>query len=124
MNNFQWISLSGLAAVLLWDLRSLLRDAGHWRLYFARIGLWLLAIVCVYRPELTSLAARSLGIDRGADLIAYGFHFAFLGTSLYFYSRYLQLRTTVTELVRHLAIREASWGDCQQQGPDSTAKNR
>lgn len=117
MNSFQWIAISGLAAVLLWDIRALLRAEGHSLLHLARIGLWVLAIVCVYQPDLTSRVARSLGIDRGADLIAYGFHFAFLGTSLYFYSRYLQLRTTMTELVRHLAIREAELGSANRLEP-------
>ncbi len=110
MNNFQWLAISGLGAVLLWDVRALVRAQGPTRLHLARIALWGLAIACVYQPELTSRAAHALGIDRGADLIAYGFHFAFLGTSLYFYSRYLQLRSTLTEVIRHLAIREAESG--------------
>ena len=117
MNNFQWIAIPALAAVLLWDVRALIRAEGLRRLHLARLGLWMLAIACVYRPDLTSRAARTLGIDRGADLVAYGFHFAFLGTTLYFYSRYLQLRATLTEVVRHLAIREAHSGDpkCEQR---------
>ena len=88
---------------------------GHSLLHLARLGLWILAIVCVYQPELTSVAARAVGIDRGADLIAYGFHFAFLGASLFFYSRYLQLRTIVTELVRHIAIQDASFGNVESE---------
>ncbi len=117
MNNFQWIAIPALAAVLLWDVRALVRAEGPSRLHLARIGLWSLAIVCIWRPDLTSLAAQALGIDRGADLIAYGFHFAFLATTLYFYSRYLQLRATLTEVVRHLAIREAELGQAHRAEP-------
>jgi small membrane protein len=115
MNAFQWITISSLTVVLLGDLRALLRAEGHSVLHLARLGLWALAIACVYRPELTSLAARAVGIDRGADLVSYAFHFAFLGTSLFFYSRYLQLRTTLTEVVRHMAIREAALGSAESE---------
>ena len=121
MNAFQWIAISGLAVVLLWDLRSLVLAQGHWLWHLARSGLWLLAMACIYQPELTSWLAHRLGIDRGADLVAYGFHFAFLGTTLYFYSRDLQLRTTLTELVRHVAIREAQFGGESHDAADSQA---
>jgi hypothetical protein len=108
MNTFQWIAISGLAIVLMWDLRALFRQAGHTALRLVRIALWILAITCVYQPNLTSLAARQVGIDRGADFVAYAFHFAFLASTLYFYARYLQMRTTLTEVVRYLAIRDAT----------------
>ncbi len=118
MNTFQWIAISGLAVVLLWDLRALVRAEGPLRLHLARIGLWILAIACVYQPDLTSMAARWVGIDRGADLVAYGFHFAFLAAALFFYSRYLQMRTTLTEVVRDLAIREATQSPAAPEGMD------
>ncbi len=107
MNPFQWLALSGLAIVLLAEILGWARRPGfRWAQVF-RCVVWLTAAVVIYDPALSQLAASAVGITRGADLVFYLAVLAFLGVSFFFYSRYVRLQTQMTELVRHIAIREA-----------------
>jgi hypothetical protein len=75
-----------------------------------RLALWIGAAVAIYRPELVSIVANKLGIQRGADLVSYAVALAFLGMSFYFYSRYTLLQQQLTSLVRHIALQDAKRG--------------
>ena len=59
-------------------------------------------------PDLPGLAARALGIGRGADLVFYLAILAGLVACRYFYNRYRRLENVVTELARAIAIADAS----------------
>jgi small membrane protein len=63
--------------------------------------------VAIADPMITVRIARAIGIERGTDLVVYTFALAFLGTSFFFYSRLVRMQRQITELVRHIAIREA-----------------
>ena len=55
-------------------------------------------------PRSTMLAARALGIGRGADLIMYCSVFVTLVGFFYIYTRFRRLDRALTLLVRRLAI--------------------
>jgi hypothetical protein len=108
---FQWLALSALGAVLLAEAVGWLRRPtfGYARLF--RCLVWLGAGVAIYDPALLQGAASALGITRGADLVLYLAVLGFLGASFYFYARYLRLQGQLTQLIRHIAIREAQRGE-------------
>ena len=76
----------------------------------AGILIWGAAAIAIARPGLTSLVAKTVGIDRGADFV---FYLAILGgvsVCFYFYQRSRQLENLITELVRREAVRNAEFG--------------
>jgi hypothetical protein len=73
--------------------------------------IWLAAAVAITRPDWVQEAAIWLGIGRGADVVLYLFVLAFLATTFLFYARQLRQQQEITQLVRHLALREARRGD-------------
>jgi hypothetical protein len=75
-----------------------------------RCLVWLAAAVGIAFPQLLTQIALALSIGRGADLVLYLSVLAFLATSFYFYSRCVSLQRQMTQLVRHLAVREARRG--------------
>jgi len=54
--------------------------------------------------------ATAVGIQRGTDLLLYVFVLGFLALTFYVYSRYVKLQRELTEVVRHVAVREARRG--------------
>jgi hypothetical protein len=71
----------------------------------------LLAGVAVAIPESTKIAARALGVQRGADLVIYCSIVVMMIGFLMTYTRLRALRREVTLLTRELAIRDAARGD-------------
>jgi small membrane protein len=74
------------------------------------IVVWSTAAVAIALPDLTSLVANTLGINRGADLV---FYLAILGgvsVCFFFYQRSRQLEDLLTELIRREAIRNSRFG--------------
>ncbi len=72
------------------------------------LAIWVAAAAAIARPELTVVAARLMGIDRGADLV---FYCAILAGFVGFFALYLKLRRLeqgLTKIVREIALREAS----------------
>lgn len=76
----------------------------------ARLSLtivYLFAPVLLWYPDLSSEISKNFGIDRGLDLIVLLFIFV-TGNSLYFvFSSLFKLQKIITELTRHLALKEA-----------------
>lgn len=110
MNLFQSLSVAGLAVLWLRDLHGLLRGRGLWRLRVVRCVAWLMAAAAIAWPGLVQAMAHVLGVGRGADVVLYLFALAFLGTTFYFYARYVRLQRQISQLVRHIAIQEAHRG--------------
>lgn len=77
---------------------------------FARLSLmilYLFAPIFLWYPDLTSEISQAFGIGRGLDLIVLLFIFV-TGNSLYFvFSSLFKQQKMITELTRHLALREA-----------------
>ena len=108
MNGFQILAFLFLGTIFLRELARI--AGGHSRATGGalRLAITVIAIVCIAQPNLTTAMARRLGIERGTDLVLYVFCLAFMATSLYFYARQAHLQSQLVEIVRHLAIREAT----------------
>ncbi len=109
-NPFQWITLSILSIVLIWELVGWLR-APRWRSQrVLRMLVWLAAAAAIADPDLTQKLATAVGIGRGVDLVFYLFALLFMALSFYFYARHVHTQRQLTEVVRHIAIQEARRG--------------
>jgi len=107
MTLFQWISLTFLACLLLVELWQAARSSSLRNVWWLRISVWLVTAAAIAQPVLVTRLARTLGIERGADLVTYAAVLLLLITSLYFYARYLRLQHQITVLTRRLAQLEA-----------------
>jgi hypothetical protein len=117
MNLFQWLTLPPLGLLLLWELLSLWRVPGTRGVRLVRLAIWAAVTLAIAQPDLVQRMANSIGIGRGADVVLYLLVFAFLGTSFYFYARYVRLQRQMTQVVRHLALQEAHRGRVDSLGP-------
>jgi small membrane protein len=109
MNVFQWVTLTVLGLLLLVELLPRRRrlSVSFW---LFRCLVWIGLALAIANPNLIQRVASAIGIGRGADVVLYVFVLAFVGTSLYFYSRTVLLRRQITLLTRHVAIQEARRG--------------
>jgi hypothetical protein len=89
-----------------WGVRRLRQRTRPGWVSVAAIAAGAIGAVTVYDPELTTRAARAVGIARGADLLTYMVALAFLASWFYFYQKVRTLSNAVTALVRELAIRD------------------
>jgi small membrane protein len=105
LNLFQWIVVPFLSLLFLHSLVLMARGT-HWRSAGVRALLWFAAAAAVFRPEMTVLIAKALGIGRGADLVLYLFIIGCLGAALYFYGRIVKLEKAITALVRQSALQD------------------
>jgi hypothetical protein len=111
MNAFQWVTLTILGLALVRELLRFAWGAGSRGAWLFRVGVWVLAGVAIANPGVPQRIATAVGIERGADLVSYCFVLAFLSASFYFYARCVRLQRQLTEIVRHLAIREGQQGE-------------
>jgi hypothetical protein len=70
--------------------------------------LFLTAAVLVIFPDLTTAIAHALGVGRGADLVLYVSLVAGVDVALLLYLRIRDLEQKIAEVVRTVAIRDAS----------------
>lgn len=110
LTGFQVIALGILGALVLWELWRFCSGPVSWGNWLLRCAVWLAAAAAIGRPQLVQDVATALGIGRGADVVLYVSVLAFLGTSFYWYSRHLRTERRLTEVLRHLAVREARHG--------------
>jgi len=78
-------------------------------------SIWITALVFVTLPETTAMLARALRIGRGVDVVIYlsvpfGFYLM-----LRLYEKIDRLNRDLTEIVRHLALRDRS-GSAKRPG--------
>ena len=108
MNLFQYLALPVTGGLLIWNLIRFVR--GKQSRVIALLGslIWLVASIAILSPELTMRVAAFLGIGRGADLVLYLLAIAFLIAIFYIYQRFQRLESTITQLVRKIALMEAS----------------
>ena len=107
MTTFQVIALPLLLAMMIATAAAITR-----RRITPRVGLfwlivWIGAAVSIAFPEIPSVVARLLGIGRGADLVLYLSILFMLGAFFGIYLRFRRIDEQMTEIVRHLAIRDA-----------------
>lgn len=72
------------------------------------ILLLLVGIFFVLFPEITTVIANKVGVDRGADMIFYVYIVTSLITLIHFYSKLRNLQTEVTNLLRAQALAGAT----------------
>jgi len=111
MNAFQAIFVPLCVALALLVILRGLRDRSARRQTLFWTLLWTAAAVAIAVPESATLAARWLGIGRGADLVFYAAVLSGVAACLYFYQRCRRLEHALTEVVRREAIRRASHGN-------------
>ncbi len=121
MTLFQWIALTFLVGMLLWEFIAFGRGRTTKGASLLRTLVWLAAAIAIAFPNLTQKVADVLGIYSGANVVLYLFVLAFLATSFYFYSRQVRLQRQITQLVRHIAIREAQFGSQPEEKESSKA---
>lgn len=111
MSAFQYIGVTVLGLLLLIVLRGMVR--GKVRPVVALLWILVLgaAAVAMVYPDATTLVARRVGIQRGADLILYSFVLVSGFLFLWGYGRIRRLNQQVTILVRELALRDPRAGD-------------
>jgi hypothetical protein len=110
MTLFQILSISALSLAAIWEIVGKARGRRKGWFWLMRLTLWMVAAVAIYRPELVSQVASTLGIGRGADLVSYATALGLLAICFYFYSRYTLLQQQLTDLVRHIALQDAKRG--------------
>ena len=110
MSGFQILALVLLGGLLFRELVGLVRGTAGGRVRLVRCGVYAAAAVAILQPNLVQTAAEVLGIGRGADAVLYLFVLAFLWVSFSLYSAHLRLQRQLTQVVRHVAIREAVRG--------------
>jgi small membrane protein len=104
MNLFQGLVLGLLLMLAFATVRAALRGGVRKRIATFWMLIWLGTGVGVLWPRSTVLAARALGIGRGADLVLYCTAFAMLAGFFYIYTRFRRLDRHLTLLVRRLAV--------------------
>lgn len=104
MTVFQYLVIALLSLLSYATFRAALRGGVRKRIATFWMLVWLGGGVSVLWPEGTVLAARALGIGRGADLVLYCSAFATLSGFFYIYTRFRQLDRALTVLVRQLAV--------------------
>ena len=108
MSGFQILAVAVLGGLLLRDLWRWSRSGASAVVRLLRCTVWVAAGVAIAVPNIVQRVAEWLGIGRGADVVLYLFVLAFLWVSFFFYSRCLRLEREITELTRHIAIRDAT----------------
>jgi hypothetical protein len=111
MTLFQWVSLSVLGVLLLWEVVGLCRSRAGWGVRALRALVWGGAAAAIAHPEGVQWLGSLLGIGRGADLVLYLSVLGFLGVSFYFYSRNVRIERQLTEVVRQMALRDPRRGE-------------
>ena len=104
MSVFQYLVSALLVALVYLTLRAAVRGGIRRRVAAFWLLVWIAAGTAALWPQGTLLAARALGIGRGADLVMYCSVLAMLAGFFYIYTRFRRLDRAFTLLVRRLAI--------------------
>jgi hypothetical protein len=130
MHAFQLFGLILSAWLFARSLTKLLRRQKLMSRHASLAAVWLAAAAAFYRPELTSLVARMVGVGRGADLVSYAVAIGFLLLSAFLLDKLGRLEAQITIIVRELALRSAdgresgSAEDDVECGPAAPGQNR
>ena len=117
MTTFQLITIPLLACAVIVTAVAISRRRLAPRVGLMWLALWSAALVSIAVPELLVRIAHALGIGRGADLVLYVSILFTLGGFFLIYLRFRRLDEALTQIVRHLAIRDADEPPGDDQGP-------
>jgi len=107
VNLFQIIALCVMGLLLALTLIALVRGWATRRESLLWSMVWIAGGAAISWPEMTKDIAKRLGIGRGADLLLYCAVVVMLVGFLMIYARLRRLRSELTLIVRHLAIKDA-----------------
>jgi hypothetical protein len=119
MTPFQIAGIGACVVFVVWNGRRLTRDRYPRGLALAGMLLGAIGAVAIADPESTTTIARTVGINRGADLLTYVVALAFLGSWFWFYHRLRTLSNAVTTLVREIALQNARLPDSARAARDA-----
>jgi hypothetical protein len=121
MSVFQAVALALIATMLAVSARKLSGVQARASAALFWFVLWSAAALAILNPDATTVVARRLGIQRGADLVVYCAILAFFAAFFFVYVRIRQLTRDVTLLTRELAVRAAQdpvhFADQHEPGP-------
>jgi hypothetical protein len=104
MNSFQLFGIALVTIFILLSVTNIIRYRGRPRVTFLWLLVWILSGIAIADPSIAVVAARAVGVGRGADLV---FYFNVLMTLMGFFVVYLRQRKLdrhITVLVRELAL--------------------
>ncbi len=106
MRIFQYIAIAIIATLIITSVRNLIRRPSKLPSILWLI-VWCGAGAALLNPDNTTIVARALGIERGADLVFYSaVMFGLIGFFLV-YQRLRKIDRQMTLLVRKVAIQNA-----------------
>ncbi len=108
------VCLTATIPVYFKQFRTLMRDR------IVACALALIAVFFVLFPGRTTAIANIIGVDRGTDLVLYMFIMLFIFASILMYSKITMLEERQVELVRMLAIRDASTPEARQAASEKS----
>jgi hypothetical protein len=104
MSAFQYLVMAVLVLLAWATVRAAMRGGIRKRIATFWLLIWAAVGVAALWPRSTLIAARALGIGRGADLVMYSSVLAMLIGFFYIYTRFRRLDRSLTLLVRRLAV--------------------
>jgi hypothetical protein len=116
LTTFQLITLPIVVAMIVATAVAVARRALSLRYGVLFILVWLGAAIGIADPDVLSKVATFLGIGRGVDLVLYLSILAFFIAFFLVYLRFRRLDEQMTEIVRHLAIREGERKAGEEKG--------
>jgi small membrane protein len=84
------------------------------------LGLLGLGALFVIVPELTNRIAHAVGVGRGADLISYLVEVLLLFVIIHYYTKFVELESQVTRLVREIALLRAEIESATRDRPSKS----
>ena len=113
MNGIQILLIAGVVVTMLFyivRLRSAIFDLIIFAVFSG------LAIFFILFPEYTNDIAHKMGVGRGADLLFYMCIFFFFFVVLKLFARIRRLESTLTDLIRQQAIKDANSTSEKEEG--------
>jgi small membrane protein len=107
MNLFQSLVLLLFVVLAVLTIAAGFGGAVRKRIVAFWLAVWALGATTIIWPHFTAVAAHSLGIGRGADLLLYLSVLVMFVAFFYVYTRFRKLDRELTLLVRRLAIQNA-----------------
>ena len=108
MTPFQIAAIGVLGLLVARDLLRWGRSPLSHGMRLLRVAVWLAAVAAIADPGILIPISAALGIGRPADVVLYATALGGLWVAFYLYTRCLKLEREITQLTRHLAIRDAT----------------
>ncbi len=118
MSIFQILGLAVFGLLIAANLHGFLRHPSMRAAALAWIVLAALGATAMIAPDATTRIARTVGIQRGADLVLYSGVLAGIAVSFLFYARMRRTDRAITLLVRRLALEDVRPTSTDPSGDD------